>query len=77
MILGRIGGWYGRVHPKADSPRPHLPIASGASTPKALELWCPVAYPRHLVIGHVTPALVLAAVGAVLGRGVMKLRNDT
>ena len=34
LILSRIGGWYGRVHPKADSPRPHLPIASGASTPK-------------------------------------------
>jgi FSR family fosmidomycin resistance protein-like MFS transporter len=34
LILSRIGGWYGRVHPKADSPLPHLPIASGASTPK-------------------------------------------
>ena len=54
-----------------------LGIAVGAMTWVALELWCPVAYPRHLVIGHVTPALVLAAVGAVLGRGVMKLRNDT
>ena len=34
MILSRIGRWYGRVHPKADLPRPRLPIAIGASTPK-------------------------------------------
>ena len=34
LILSRIGGWYGRVHPKADSSRPRLPIASGAPTPK-------------------------------------------
>lgn len=52
-------------------------IAVGAMAWLALELWCPVAYPRHLVIGHVTPALVLAAVGAVLGRRVMKMGNHT
>jgi FSR family fosmidomycin resistance protein-like MFS transporter len=34
VILSRIGGWYGRVHRKADSPHPHLPVASGVSTPK-------------------------------------------
>jgi hypothetical protein len=54
-----------------------LGIAVGAMTWVALELWCPVAYPRHLVIGHVAPALVLAAVGAVLGRRVMTMRNHT
>jgi hypothetical protein len=50
-------------------------IGVGAMTWVALELWCPVAYPRHLVIGHATPALVLAALGAVLGRRVMKMRG--
>jgi MFS transporter, FSR family, fosmidomycin resistance protein len=34
LILGRVGGWYGRVHPNADSARPHPPVASGASGPK-------------------------------------------
>ncbi len=34
LILSRIGRWYGRIHPKAGSSRPRLPIASGASTPK-------------------------------------------
>lgn len=34
VILSRIGRWYKRVHPKADSPRPRLAIARGASTSK-------------------------------------------
>jgi FSR family fosmidomycin resistance protein-like MFS transporter len=34
LVLSRVGGWYGRVRPKAESSRPHLPAASEASTPK-------------------------------------------
>ncbi len=34
LILSRVGRWYGRVHPKADSLRARPPVASGASTPK-------------------------------------------
>jgi FSR family fosmidomycin resistance protein-like MFS transporter len=34
LILSRVGGWYGRVHPKTDLARPHRPLASGISTPK-------------------------------------------
>ncbi len=34
LILSRIGKWYRRVHPKADSPGPRLPAASGTSTQK-------------------------------------------
>jgi FSR family fosmidomycin resistance protein-like MFS transporter len=34
LILSRVGGWYGRVHPKADASRPHVPVASRASVPK-------------------------------------------
>jgi hypothetical protein len=41
-----------------------------------LDLWCPVGYPRHLLIGHVGPALVLAGIGAVLGRSLLAMRND-
>ena len=47
----------------------------GAAAWVFLELWCPVAYPRHLVIGHVVPALVLAVIGAILGRRVMAMGN--
>jgi hypothetical protein len=41
-----------------------------------LDLWCPVAYPRHLLIGHVGPALVLAMAGAILGRFVMGMTDS-
>jgi len=34
LVLSRVGRWYGRVRPKADAFRPHLPIAGEASTPK-------------------------------------------
>jgi FSR family fosmidomycin resistance protein-like MFS transporter len=34
LVLGRVGGWYGRVRPKAESSRPHLPTASEAPTSK-------------------------------------------
>ena len=34
IILSRIRGWHGRVHPKTDPSRPHLPTAGGGSTRK-------------------------------------------
>jgi len=40
-----------------------------------LELWCPVGYPRHLLIGHVAPGLLLALLGVILGRALMAMRN--
>jgi hypothetical protein len=47
-----------------------------ATTWAALELSYPVAYPRHLMIGHVTPEVVLAVVGAVFGRCLMRNGNE-
>ena len=46
-------------------------VVVGAVAWVLLELWCPVAFPRHLLIGHVAPALLLAAIGAILGRNLM------
>ena len=48
-------------------------VAVGAVVWVLLELWCPVAFPRHLLIGHVTPTLLLAIVGSILGRATMRL----
>jgi hypothetical protein len=48
-------------------------ISVGAVAWVFLELWCPVGFPRHLVIGHVAPALLLAAIGAILGRHIMAM----
>jgi len=51
-------------------------VAVGAGAWVFLELWCPVAYPHHLLIGHVAPALALAMIGAVLGRSMMMMKNS-
>jgi negative regulator of sigma F NrsF-like protein len=50
-----------------------LGIAVGAAA-APLDLWCPVAHPQHVLIGHIAPSLLLAATGALLGRYVMEMR---
>jgi hypothetical protein len=51
-----------------------LGVAIGASGWVLTDLWCPVGYPRHVLIGHVLPILVLAVVGAMAGRRLIALR---
>jgi hypothetical protein len=42
-------------------------IAAGASTWVLMDLWCPVAHPQHLLLGHLLPIAALAALGAWAG----------
>ena len=42
-------------------------VAAGAGAWAMIDLWCPVAYPPHLLLGHVLPIVLLTVVGAVLG----------
>jgi hypothetical protein len=44
-------------------------FGAGAGLGSALlvDLWCPVSYVPHLLLGHVLPIAVLAAVGASVG----------
>lgn len=50
-------------------------VAVGAVAWVSLELWCPVAFPPHLLVGHMAPGLVLATIGTVLGRDVMGMET--
>lgn len=50
-------------------------IAAGACAWVAVDLWCPVAHVPHLLLGHVLPLSVLAAVGALLGQAFLSLRH--
>jgi hypothetical protein len=52
-----------------------LGFAAGACAWVAVDLWCPVAYVPHLLLGHVLPLFVLAGTGALLGRALLKLRH--
>jgi hypothetical protein len=50
-------------------------LAAGACAWVAVDLWCPVAYLPHLLLGHVLPLFVLAGAGALLGQAVLSLRR--
>lgn len=40
----------------------------GLAAMVGVDLWCPVAYLPHLLLGHLLPLMVLAAAGAAVGR---------
>ena len=50
-------------------------VAAGACAWIAVDLWCPVAFVPHLLLGHVFPLFILAATGALLGRALLSLRS--
>lgn len=50
-------------------------LAAGACAWVAVDLWCPVAYVPHLLLGHVLPLGVLAGAGALLGQALLSLRH--
>ena len=50
-------------------------FAAGACAWVATDLWCPVAFVPHLLLGHVLPLAVLAVAGALLGRAFLQPRS--
>ncbi len=53
-----------------------LGFAAGACAWVAVDLWCPVAYVPHVLLGHVLPLFVLAGAGALLGRALLAVRHS-
>jgi hypothetical protein len=60
------------VHPVATGAA--LGSACGASAGVMVEMWCPVAAPRHVAIGHILPIVIMAILGALLGARVIAMR---
>ncbi len=52
-----------------------LGVAAGACSWFVVDLWCPVAYVPHLLIGHLLPMFILGGTGAVLGRWLLSPRQ--
>lgn len=61
------------VHPALNGAA--MGVASGACAWVALDLWCPVAFVPHLLLGHVLPLCILAGTGALLGQMLLSLRS--
>jgi hypothetical protein len=49
--------------------------AVGGSSWVLVDLWCPVAYVPHLLLGHVLPLVLAVGTGALLGRHVLVPRR--
>ena len=45
-----------------------LGITAGVAAGTLVDLWCPVAYLPHVLLGHILPLLVVASFGAWAGR---------
>lgn len=62
---------------------PLTPVATGAAfgagaglgSAVLVDLWCPVAYLPHLLLGHVLPIVVLAIVGGLVGSRLLRIRK--
>jgi len=52
-----------------------LGMAAGIAAGSLVDLWCPVAHVQHLLLGHILPLVVLAALGALAGRCFIRLGN--
>ena len=46
---------------------------AGLGSAVLVDLWCPVAYLPHLLLGHVLPIAVLAALGALVGSQLLRM----
>jgi hypothetical protein len=60
--------------------KPHLTAAAlgasvGAGSWVLVDLWCPVGYVPHLLLGHLAPLVFIIAVSAVVGGRILRLRR--
>jgi len=61
------------VHPTANGAA--LGAAFGTYAGVMVCLWCPDVTPLHIALGHVAPVVLLALLGAALGRHLLDLRR--
>jgi hypothetical protein len=52
-----------------------LGAVAGAWAALIVELWCPLAEPSHVLVGHVLPLVVLTALGALAGARLLQRRQ--
>lgn len=52
-----------------------LGAVAGAWAAVTVELWCPLAVPQHVLVGHVLPLVALAVAGAAVGARLFRVRR--
>ena len=63
------------VHPALNGAA--MGVAAGSCAWLAVDLWCPVAFVPHLLLGHLLPLFILAGTGALLGQALLSIREGT
>jgi hypothetical protein len=48
-------------------------VALGLSAGVLVDLWCPVAYLPHLLLGHLLPVMILGVAGCLIGRRLLAI----
>lgn len=61
------------VHPRLSGAA--LGGAAGAWAALLVELWCPLADPGHVLVGHALPLAALAGLGALVGGRILAMRR--
>lgn len=61
------------THPRALGAA--LGVATGTCGAVLVDLWCPVAHPGHLLMGHVLPIVILGIVGVWVGDRILAIRR--
>ncbi|HXU83718.1 MAG TPA: NrsF family protein [Polyangia bacterium] len=60
------------THPRALGAA--LGVATGTCAAVLVDLWCPVAHPGHLFLGHVLPIAILGILGVWVGDRILSIR---
>ncbi|HEY0463740.1 MAG TPA: NrsF family protein [Polyangiaceae bacterium] len=59
------------LHPRLTAAAVGAAVGAGAWV--LVDLWCPVGYVPHVLLGHVLPLLILIALSALLGRRIIAI----
>ena len=73
LALASVRGGSDPTHPRTLGAA--LGVATGTCAAVLVDLWCPVAEPRHVLLGHVLPIIILGVLGIWVGDRVLALRG--
>jgi hypothetical protein len=72
LALASIRRGSDPTHPRALGAA--LGVATGTCAAVLVDLWCPVAHPGHLFLGHVLPIAILGILGVWVGARFLSMR---
>jgi len=72
-LLGALLSWRRAVPVSPVTTGAAFGAGAGLGSALLVDLWCPVSYMPHLLLGHLLPIGVLALLGGVLGSRILRI----